>query len=300
MDAINYHHLHYFYLVAREGSLSRASERLMLAPSTVSGQIRELERSLGGKLFARSGRSLVLTEFGRLVYRYAEEIFEIGRELQDALKGRPAGRPMVLSVGVADAVPKIVARAILEPALRLKEPVRLVCREAQAERLLGELAVHGLDLVLSDTPVSPTVRVRAFNHLLGECGTAFFARNAALARRLRRGFPRSLDGAPVLLPTLNTALRRSLEQWFAQENIRPRIVAEFEDSALLLAFGQAGMGIFPAADVLAPLIERQFRARVAGRTGRVRERFYAISVERRISHPAVSAICQEARKLLFR
>ncbi len=298
MEWLNYHHLLYFWLVAREGSLARASAELRLAPSTVSGQIRSLEQSLGEKLFARSGRRLVLTEMGRVVFRYAEEIFTLGRELRDAVKGRPAGRPLSLAVGVADVVPKLVARRLLEPALELAEPVRLVCREDKPDRLLAELAVHDLDVVLSDAPVGPSIRIRAFNHLLGECGVVLFG-TAKLAAAHRRNFPKSLDGAPVVLPTENTTLRRALDQWFAARGLRPRVVGEFEDSALLKVFGQVGMGLFPVSSVIADEVQRQYRVRPVGRLDGVRERFYAISVERRLKHPAVIAISEAARQTLF-
>jgi LysR family transcriptional regulator, transcriptional activator of nhaA len=298
MDRLNYHHLLYFWLVAREGGLASASRQLRLAQSTVSGQIRSLEQSLGEKLFARSGRKLVLTEVGRVMYRYADEIFSLGRELQDVIKGIAVGRPLRLVVGIADVVPKLVARRLLEPALRLPEPVHLVCHEDKPERLLAELAVHGLDVVIADAPMSPSVRIRAFNHLLGEGDIVLFA-TAKLAAAYKRGFPKSLDGAPVILPTDNTTLRRSLDQWFATRGIRPRVVGEFEDSALLQVFGQAGMGLFPASSVIADEVQRQYRVRPVGKVDGVRERFYAISVDRKLKHPAVVAISQEARQKLF-
>ncbi len=298
MEWLNYHHLLYFWTMARQGSLARASAELRLAQSTISGQIRALEDSLGEKLFARRGRRLVLTEMGRVVFRYAEEIFSLGRELRDAVKGRPVGRPLSLMVGVADVVPKLVARRLLEPALKLPEPVRLICREDKPERLFAELAVHNLDIVLSDAPIDPSIRIRAFNHLLGECGIVFFG-TAKLAAAHRRNFPESLDGAPVILPTENTTLRRSLDQWFAARGIRPRVVGEFEDSALLKVFGQVGMGLFPASSIIADEVQRQYQVRPVGRLDEVRERFYAISVERKLKHPAVIAISEEARQKLF-
>ena len=298
MEWLNYHHLLYFWLVAREGSLARASAELRLAQSTVSGQIRTLEQSLGEKLFAKSGRRLVLTEMGRVVFRYAEEIFALGRELRDAVRGRPVGRPLRLLVGVADVVPKLVARHLLEPALRLSEPVQLVCREDKPDRLLAELAVHNLDVVLSDSPVSPSIRLRAYSHLLGECGIVFCG-TQQLASAYRRGFPRSLAGAPVILPTENTTLRRALDQWFSAHGIQPRVVGEFEDAALLKVFGQAGMGLFPVSSVIAREVQRQYEVRSVGRLEQVRERFYALTIERKLKHPAVIAISQEARQKLF-
>lgn len=294
---LNYHHLLYFWLVAREGGLAKASAQLRLAPSTVSEQIRALETALDEKLFLRSGRNLVMTEIGRVVFRYADEIFGIGRELQDALRGLAVGRPRTLAVGVADVVPKAVARRLLEPALGLSQPVKLVCREAKPDRLLADLAVHELDVVLADTPVGPSIRIRAFSHLLGECGITFFG-SASLARRARKGFPDSLDGTPMLLPTENTALRRSLDQWFNSLRIQPHVIAEFEDSALLKEFGGAGVGIFPVHALVASEVEQQFRLKRIGHTDDVRERFYAISIERRLEHPAVVAITEEARRAL--
>jgi LysR family transcriptional regulator, transcriptional activator of nhaA len=298
MEWLNYHHLLYFWTVAREGSLAQASAQLRLAQSTISGQIHALEDSLGEKLFAKSGRRLVPTEMGRVVFRYAEEIFSLGRELRDAIKGRPVGRPLSLVVGVADVVPKLVARRLLEPALKLPGPVRLVCREDKPERLFAELAVHNLDIVLADAPIGPSISVRAFNHLLGECGLVFFG-TPKLAATYRRNFPKSLEGAPVILPTENTTLRRSLDQWFSTRGIRPHVVGEFEDNALLKVFGQVGMGLFPASSIIATEVQRQYQVRPVGKLDEVRERFYAISVERKLKHPAVIAISEEARQKLF-
>ncbi len=298
MDWLNYHHLFYFWLVAREGSIARAAEQLHLSHPTISKQLHQLEASFEDKLFARVGRNLVLTEFGQTVFRYAEEIFLVGRELQDAVKGRPAGRPLKFEVGIPEVIPKLIAHRLLEPAFRLGEAVHVVCREGKHEELLAELAVHRLDIVFSDAPVSPTASVRAFNHLLGECGLSFFG-TTELASKYRRKFPASLDGAPMLVPTEKTAVRRDLEQWFYAEDIRPRIVGEFEDTALMKVFGQDGIGLFPAPTVIEKEVCRQYKVRVAGRTDAVRERYYAISVERRLKHPAVLAICAAAREKVF-
>ena len=299
MEWLNYHHLLYFYTVAREGSVTRAAKLLRLAQPTLSGQIRKLEHVLDEKLFVRQGRSLVLTDVGRVVYRYADEIFSLGREMMDALRGRPTRRPARLHVGIADVVPKLVAHRLLEIALRLDEPVQLVMREGKTEGLLAALATQAFDLLITDAPLGPQTKVRAYNHLLGECGVTFFAA-PELARRHRRRFPASLDGAPMLLPTENTVLRRSLEQWFESVGVRPRIVAEVEDAALLKVFGQHGSGIFPVADVTADEVRRVHGVRSLGQTDAVRERFYAITVERRITHPAVAAITSSARERLFR
>ncbi len=298
MEWVNYHHLLYFWLVAREGSLARASAELRLAQSTVSKQIHLFEEALGQALFARSGRRLVLTDSGRVVFRYADEIFGLGREMLDTLKNRPVGRPMRVMVGVADVVPKLLAERVLEPALHLPVPARLVCRENTPDRLLVELAAHELDVILTDAPPSAQVKVHAFNHLLGESDITFFGRPELVAKT-RRQFPASLGGAPVLLPTENTVLRRSLEQWFESRGVRPNVVGEFEDSALLTTFGLRGAGVFPAPSVIAREVERQYQVKAIGKVAEVRERLYAVTVERRIKHPAGVAICDAARTSVF-
>lgn len=299
MEWLNYHHLLYFWAVAREGSIARACRTLRLSQPTISAQIRSLENSLGEKLFARSGRSLVPTDVGRLVFRYADEIFTLGRELTDTIRGRPTGRPVRLAVGITDAMPKLIAWRLLEPALRLPEPVRLVCREGKPAQLFAEMLNHGLDLVLSDAPVGQEIRIRAFSHLLGECGVTIFA-EARRAAGLRRGFPASLNGAPFLFPTEGTALRRSLEQWFDARSIRPRVAAEIQDSALVKTFGAIGLGAFAAPTAIEEEVRRQHRVRVVGRIPEIVERFYAISVERRLKNPAVVAISEAARTTLFK
>jgi LysR family transcriptional regulator, transcriptional activator of nhaA len=298
MEWINYNHLQYFWCVAKAGTLARAGAELRLAQSTISKQIHSLEEQLGHPLFSRSGRRLLLTESGRIVLRYAEEIFGMGREMLDTLKDRPVGRPLRVTVGVADVVPKLVAERVLEPARHLAGPIRLICRENTPERLMADLALHELDVILTDAPAAPHVKVRAFNHLLGESDITFFGR-PKLAAKYRRNFPTSLNGAPVLLPTENTTLRRSIDQWFEAVGVRPEIVGEFEDSALLMVFGLRGAGLFPAASIIATEVERQYQVRSVGRALDVRERLYAITVERRIKHPAVIAICQAARTLVF-
>jgi len=298
MEWINYHHLLYFWTVAKEGSVSKACEKLRLAQPTISGQLRMLEESLGEKLFARAGRGLVLTEVGQVVYRYADEIFSVGRELLDVLKGRPQGRPLRLAVGISDAMPKLIAYRILQPALEIGSPVQLVCYEDKPERLLVELSSHSLDLVLSDSPVTPAVRVKAFNHLLGSSSTAFFCAPAQVAR-YRKDFPRSLDGAPFLLPMENSHSRRLLEQWFEEERIRPRVIGEFQDSALMKVFGSAGAGVFAAPEAIQKEVREHYRVALIGTTPRVTEAYYALSVERRLKHPGVIQICDRARGELF-
>ncbi|MEZ5318065.1 MAG: transcriptional activator NhaR [Vicinamibacterales bacterium] len=298
MDWLNYHHLYYFWTVVREGGLVPASRVLRLAHPTISAQLRQLEASLGEPLFDRSRRRLELTETGRTVFGYADEIFAVGRELMDVVRHRPTGRPLRLAVGVTDVMPKLVVRELLQPAFRLGQDVVVSCREDRHDRVLAALALHELDVVLADAPVPPGSAIRAFNHLLGECGVTFFA-GRALAPRLRRGFPGCLDGAPFLVPTGSSALRRSLDQWLAEQRLRPAIVAEFDDSALLGVFGQDGLGVFCAPTVLEGAVRRQHDARVLGRTDAIVERFYAISGERRLTHPAVAAISQAARDGLF-
>jgi LysR family transcriptional activator of nhaA len=295
-ESLNYHHLRYFWAAAREGGITRAARKLHVSQPSLSGQVRQLEEALGEKLFTRSGRTVVLTEMGRIAFRYAEEIFGLGREMVEAFAGRPTGRPARVRVGIVNVVPKLIACRLLEPALRLPDPVRLECLEDDPESLLAELALHRLDVVLADTPVPPTVRIQAYNHLLGECGVSIFA-TKKLADAHRRGFPRSLDGAPVLLPTENTSQRRSLQQWFDNEEIRPQVVAEFEDSALLKAFGEAGCGLFPAPSAIERDVCRHYGVSVVGRLP-VRERFYALTVQRRIRHPAVAAISEGAKQTL--
>ncbi|MBK7645541.1 MAG: transcriptional activator NhaR [Planctomycetes bacterium] len=295
---LNYHHLLYFWTVAREGGVARAAERLHLTHPTVSGQVRELEQALGEKLFVRAGRGLELTEMGRVVYRYADEIFALGRELVDTVKGRPTGRPVRLVVGVDDVLPKLLVRRLLEPALRGPEPVHLVVHEAPVRELFGRLAQHALDVVLSDSPMLPGTRVKAYAHLLGECSVTWFAVES-IQKRARRDFPRSLSSEPLLLPTEDTALRHALDPWFERQGIRPRIAAEIADSALMKAFGQNGHGIFPAPTAVERDVQREYGVRVVGRSKDLRERFWAISVERRIKNPAVAAISAVARDQLF-
>ena len=294
MEWLNYHHLFYYWTVVREGSVSRAAEHLRLAQPTVSAQIKQFERALGETLLERQGRRVAPTEVGRLVYRYADEIFVLGRELQETLKGRPTGRALRLRVGVANAVPKLIVYQMLRPATAGDTPMQLTCHEGQPEQLLAQLATHALDVVISDGPAAPHVRVKVFSHLLGESGVTFFAA-PALARQVRRGFPQSLQGVPMLLPTPGTALRRALEQWFDQLQVRPTVGGEFEDSALMKAFGEAGAAVFPAPTVIASQVCRHYGVAVVGETEVVRERSYALSAERRVTHPGVVALTAAAR-----
>jgi LysR family transcriptional activator of nhaA len=298
MDWLNYHHLLYFWTVAREGGVSKAAEKLRLSQPTISAQIKMLEHSLGERLLERQGRSLVLTDVGRVVYRYADEIFAVGREMVETLRGRPAGRALRLAVGVANAVPKLVVYRLLRPAMRRPETLHLICHEANAEHLVAQLANHELDIVISDGPAPPHGRVRVFNHLLGESPIAFFA-PAPMAARLRRRFPSSLDGARMLLPTSNTPLRQALDDWFERQTLRPQVIADFEDSALMKVFGRESVAVFPAPVAISRDVCRLYGVSVVGRTDAVRESYYVLSAERRLKHPGVLAITSAARGELF-
>lgn len=297
MEWINYHHLLYFWTTARTGSIARASQELALSPPTISAQISRLEEQLGEKLFARSGRRLALTETGDVVFRYAEEIFSLGQELMDTLHGRPSGHPLRLRVGVADVLPKWVAYRLIHPALQLPGQVRIICHEHRPDRMLAELAVNELDVVITDAPVGSLAKVRAFNHLLGECDVGFYGK-PQMAAKLRRDFPRSLDGCPFLLPTEGSSMRPSLDHWFDQQHVRPLIVGEFDDFSLLRTFGEAGHGVF-AAPWVQDREMRQYGFVHIARTNAIRWRFYAISVERRIKNPAVVAISEAAKQKIF-
>ncbi len=299
MDWLNYHHLLYFWMAAREGSITAASKRLRLAQPTLSAQIRSLEESLGEPLFVRTGRTISLSETGKLVYRYADEIFSLGNEMLDTLRGRPVDRPARLTVGVADVVPKLIAFRLLDPAIQLDPAPQIVCEEGKPRDLFLRLAAYELDLVITDIPVSPEMNVKAYNHLLGECGVSVFA-STRLASRYRRNFPESLDGAPFLYPTANASMRRTLDQWFEAQGVQPARVAEFEDSALMKVFGQASLGLFVGPTAIEREIMRQYSVRVVGRIENLRERFYAVSVERRVKNPAVVAIVDAAKTMLFK
>ncbi len=299
MEWLNYHHLLYFWVVAKEGSVVAAGKELRLAHPTISGQIHKLEQSLGEKLLVRQGRNLVLTEAGRVAFRYADEIFTLGREFLGTVKGRSSGRPARLVVAISNVLPKDLVRRILEPVFQFDPDIRLVCREDRStEAFMGELATHAIDLLLADAPAGPGTAVRAFSHLIGECGTVLFA-TASLATSLKRRFPRSLDGAPFLLPRGNSMLRRGLDAWFDSHGIRPKIVAELDDTALARTFGEAGLGVFAMPSVVRKDIERRFQVKCISEIDELRQRFYAISIERKIRHPAVIAIREAAKARLF-
>jgi LysR family transcriptional activator of nhaA len=294
---LNYHHLLYFWTVVREGSISAASRKLRLAQPTISTQIKTLEQQLGVPLFDRSGRKLELTQAGRETFRYADEIFSLGRELVDHLQGAVPVRQH-LHIGITHVLPKLVAYRLIEPALAADEGMSVHCQHDRFERLLTRLAAHELDLVVSDVPLGPEVSVKAYNHLLGQSEVSFFA-TASLATKLRRGFPASLDGAPMLMPMPGGTLRRELDRWFEAEGLRPRIVGEFDDSALLKVFGQSGAGVFAGPSVIENEIKKQYDVQLVGRTDAIHERFYVITVERRLRHPGVVAISAAAKSTLF-
>ncbi len=299
MDWLNYHHLLYFWVIAREGSIKKACEVLTLSQPALSAQLRTLEDAIGEKLFSRVSRKLILTDVGKVVYRYADEIFSLGRELTSTLKGYGTQRPIRLVVGIAEVVPKMVAYKLLKVAYKQFEHMKIVCWEGRLERLLGELALHALDIVLTDTPVPPSVSIEAHSHLLGESGVTLFGPED-LASHYRWKFPQSLNGAPFLLPTPNSILRRGLDDWFRKYGIEPLIVGEFEDGATMQAFAQEGHGLFPGSSVVESEITRQNQVQKVGRITGLRERFYGITVERRLKHPAVLAISESAKEQVFR
>ncbi|MFT7687728.1 MAG: LysR family transcriptional activator of nhaA [Candidatus Azotimanducaceae bacterium] len=296
--ALNYKHLHYFWVVASEGGIANAGKRLHITPQTISGQISLLERQLGVSLFKKAGRNLELTDDGNLVLGYADEIFSLGGELEETLHQMPQSRRQHFRVGVVDVLPKSIAHRILKPVQEMAEPVHLHCRESSLDTLLAELAVHRLDLILADRPIPPTVSTKGYSHKLGECGVSFFA-TKTLAKTLKGSFPENLNGAPMLLPTLGNQLRASIDQWLKRYHLHPSIVAEFDDSALMKSFGQEGSGVFLAPSAIEKEVERQYEVKVIGKIDEVKENFYAISVERRITHPVVAFMMETARENLF-
>ncbi len=297
MHWLNYHHLLYFWRVATLGSISAAAEELRLQQPTISTQLAALEKTLGKKLFERKGRRLTLTEDGHLALRYAEEIFSTGRELIDLMNNRPIGRPLQCSVGVVDVVPKLIAYKLLDPVFEFPKPVRLQCHEGKASVLLTLLATHKLDLVISDNPIPSDINVRAFNHLMGETRVGLFCK-ANVANRLRRGFPDSLEGQNMLLPLPTSVLRRTIDQWLEDRNIRPVIVGEFDDGALMKSFGEGGCGIFPASMAIAKEIEQRYRVKLLASIPDIVERFYAISPARRIRNPIIDSVVLKGKKFL--
>ena len=291
---LNYKHLHYFRTVAKAGAINKAADKLHLTPQTLSGQISTLETRLGVQLFRRSGRRLELTDAGRTALTYADEIFQVGAELEDALQNNPAARVHPFRVGIADVVPKTIAYQLLAPALTLPDPVKLICREDRLEQLAADLSIHRLDMVLADRPLPSNMDIKGYSHPLGECGIAFLAAHT-VAEALSGGFPANLHGAPLLIPGEDSALRAPLLRWLERHDLQPTIVGEFDDSALMGAFGQAGAGVFPVPLTTAQAVMRQYDVIEVGQTLEIRERFFAISVERRLSHPAVVAVSEAAR-----
>ncbi|MGR8930115.1 MAG: LysR family transcriptional regulator [Gammaproteobacteria bacterium] len=298
VQRINYQHLYYFWAVAKYGGISAACEILHLAQPTISGQLAVFEQSVGAKLLRKQGRKLVLTETGRAVFHYADEIFALGREMQHMLTGRTTERGLRLNIGISDALPKLVAYRLIEPVLHLVEPRQIHCVADKTDRLLAEIGLHGLDIMLCDVPVTPASGARLFNHFIGESSVAVFA-SPKLGKRYWRDFPRGLTGAPFLLPTINTALRRSLDQWFDEQQISPVVQAEIEDSALLKTFGAAGSGLFFSPVAIAAEIQHQYGTEMLGVAEGVVDRFYAITPQRRLKHPLVSAILERAQHSLF-
>jgi LysR family transcriptional activator of nhaA len=297
MRHLNYTHLLYFWTVAREGTIARASEVLHLTPQTISGQLKKLEESVGEPLFGKAGRGLTLTETGHIVNQYADEIFQLGAELTQRVRSEQALVPTVLNVGIVNSIPKLIAQRVLQPALTLDDPIKIVCKEGDLEPLLADLAVHRLDLVISDRPLPTGTNVKAYNHALGTSTVSFFA-HKSIAKGFKK-FPESLNGAPVLMPGQGVALRRALDDLFEQSGVTPRVVAEFDDSALLKAFGEAGLGAFPAPTAIADEVCSMYHSRLLGTLEKVQETFFAISPERKLKHPAVLAITETARDELF-
>ncbi|MCE6977140.1 transcriptional activator NhaR [Pseudomonas frederiksbergensis] len=295
---LNYRQLHYFWVVAKTGSIVRACEQLNLTPQTISGQISLLEQTYGIELFRRVGRQLELTEAGRQTLPYAEQMFQLGGELELMLRAQPNEQQILFRVGVADVVPKSIVYRLIAPTMELSEPLRITCREDKLERLLADLAIQRLDLVISDSPMPSHLDIKGYSQKLGECGISFFA-TAELAARYGQDFPRSLHGAPLLIPGPETVVRSRLQRWFAEQQIQPQIVGEFDDSALMQAFGQSGSGIFIGPSVIADELKRQCGVELIGQTDAVRESFYAISVERKVKHPGIVAITEGARRELF-
>lgn len=298
MEWLNYHHLFYFWTTVKAGTITAAAEELHLTRPTVASQIRELETAFGQPVFQKQGRGLVMTDFGKKVFEYADEIFSVGQELREFVKTGRTNTRKSFRVGVTDVVPKLIAFELLKPALEQEEPPRFICHEGKMGHLLSELAHHRLDMLISDSPAPSTLEFRVYSHLLGECGLTMMG-SAKLAKSYRKGFPESLTGAPLLLPTEQTAVRRALDYWLEERNLFPHLVAEFEDSALLKTFGQAGIGIFPVPTALEESIQQQFDVQPVGRIPEVLDRFYVISPEKRLKDESTIRVVQQAKSFLF-
>ncbi len=297
MEFLNYHHLRYFWVVAKEGGLRKAADKLHVSQPTISAQLAALESVLGEKLFRRGGRALTLTEAGHRVLRYAEEIFSLGQELLDAARQVPTARPLRVHIGITDSLPKLVSYQIIKPIFQLAHPIQAVCREGKVADLLGQLAAYRLDIVLADEPAPSSMPLKVFNHFLGDCGVTFCAERT-LAATLKRKFPRSLNDAPVLLPAGNIALRRSLEKWFQARQLRPRLVAEFDDPALMKVAAADGLGFFALPTLVVAEAVGSYDFQAIGRTEDCRQPFYAITAERKLTHPAVVAVTANAQAAL--
>jgi len=294
---INFKHLHYFWVVAKQGGIMRASENLHITPQTISGQIRLLEEQLGKPLFEKVGRNLEITDTGRMALSYADDIFSLGYELEETIKNTAKDRSQVLKVGIADVIPKSIAYRLLEPALSLEEPVRFVCKENSLDALLGELALHKLDIVIADGPIPQRLGVKGYSHPLGECGLTFLAA-PKLAGTLAKDFPNNLTGAPFLLPSELSFVQPQLLHWLDRQHILPKIMGEFDDSALMKAFGQAGVGIFVVPSAIAEEVASQYKVNILGKTDEIREQFFAITAQRRLTNSALIAINETARDWL--
>jgi LysR family transcriptional regulator, transcriptional activator of nhaA len=298
MPALNFKHLRYYWMVAKTGSIARAAEQLFLTPHAISGQLNEFEQSLGVELFRKVGRNLELTDAGRRILSYADTIFTTGEELLEVLNDQRATHKRAFRVGISDAVSKSIAYRLLEPALSLDEPLKLVCREGRLSPLLAELALHHLDMIVADRPMPTNLNVRGYNHLLGECGLAIFG-TAPLARQYGKRFPESLNGAPLLIPGEDVAIQPKLLNWLEQRHVRANIVGEFDDGALMKAFGQAGAGLFVAPSAMQKDICNQYKVNVIGEIDEVTEQVYVITTERRLTDPAVVAISKIAKQDIF-
>jgi LysR family transcriptional activator of nhaA len=298
MANLNFKHLRYFWMVAKSGSIAAASKRLHLSPQSISGQLRELEEDLGVELFRKAGRGLEVTETGRRIFSYADEIFALGNELLDVALDKTAANSRPFRIGIADSVPKSVAYRVVEPALRMGESIRLICREGQLAALLADMAVHRLDMVIADRPMPINLNVRGYNHLLGESDLTVFG-TARLAGSLPGAFPAMLDKAPFLLPGEDVAVRPRLVQWLEAQNLYPRTVGEFDDSALLMSFGQAGAGLFAAPTAIADYVCQQYAVQALGRIDSVAEQIFAITTERRLTNPAIVAVVKATRREVF-
>ncbi|MBO1255611.1 transcriptional activator NhaR [Alteromonas sp. 5E99-2] len=297
-DGLNYKHLHYFWVIAKEGSIAKAAQYLHITPQTISGQLALLEGRLNQPLFDRVGRGLQLTETGRLVLRYADDIFSLGKELSDVLRGNGIQGNSEFIVGVASTIPKTLIWKILEPALSRCDDISLTCKEGPIDAILAELAMQEVDMVISDTPLSSAYSIKAYNHFLGECGLSFFA-VPELVSQLKGDFPHFLNNTPMLLPTGQYAIRQHFDQWCIQHNLSPVIKGQFDDSALIKSFGHAGLGAFFMPTAVEKEVCESFGVEIIGRTTEIKQRFYAISSQRKVTHPAISAVCDSARDEIF-